>query len=647
MAKTRLSAAAIWLALTVPAAASPLLNPVFQDHAVLQRDQPIRLWGTTAPGATVTTTIRDRSASATADSRGHWQTELPALAAGGPYAIAVKSGAGETQTVSDILIGDVYLCSGQSNMAMPVMGAVDAGPDIQVSANDRIRLMTVVNRTSPVPLATLPAPGPWAAAAPATVAPFSAACYFFARDLQKSVSVPLGLISAPWSGANITSFMGTDALRAAGGEDVRLDALQRYAADPAAGLKHWGDVIEAFWRSKYKVAPWSDPAVSANWPLAPDGLGVWTEWNIPAFKGLTGHVWFRTQVTLTAAQAAQVSDLSLGTLTEEDQTWVNGKFLAATFGYAEKRLYAVPAGMLHEGVNDILINDYCGWRGCGLFGPPGDRAVKLKDGTAVPLSGPWRYDIVPASFGTSPRVPWGATAGISVAYNAMIAPLGPLGLKGVLWYQGESNTGTPQTYRGLTKAWMAGWRAQFQKNDLPFLIVQLPDYGQPPFTPEESGWAELREAQRLAVADDTHAALAVTIDIGDHMGLHPGNKQEVGRRLSLAARRLIYRDTTVKSGPLPLRARLDKGIATVTFTGINGKLAAVGGPAPLGFELCDAKHCTFAAAAIKGETVTLAVPKGVQPTRVRYCWADGPVCTLYDTSRIPAVPFELALSGRR
>ena len=646
MFKSRFLAAAAFAALALPAHADALLNPVFQDHAVLQRDMPIRVWGTAAQGTAVTAGIGNDSTNAQADASGHWSAELPAMTAGGPYTLNVRTAAGASQTVSDILIGDVYLCSGQSNMAMGVMGAVDAGPDIQVSTNDSIRLMTVANVTKPTPQSVLPSPVVWAAAAPKTVVPFSAACYFFGRDLQKTVRVPLGLIQAPWAGANITAFMSAEALRKAGGNDARLDALELYANDPTTGMKRWGEIIEAWWRGKLSTVPWSDPSISANWPLAPQGLGVWTEWKLPEFDHLIGHVWFRTSVTLTAAQAAQAEKLSLGTLTEEDQTWANGQFIASTFGYGEQRTYALPPGVLHEGANDVLVNVYCGWRGCGMFGPADARAVKLKDGTSVPLSTSWRYQVVPASVGTSPRIPWGATAGITMAYNAMIAPLGPYGLRGVLWYQGESNTSTAETYRDLMKEWMADWRGLFQESKLPFLIVQLPDYGLPPFTPEDSDWARLREAQRLAVADDPNAALAVTIDIGDHMGLHPANKQEVGRRLSLAARRLIYGDASVKPGPMPAGAERNGETVIVNFTGTNGKLVAVNAAQPIGFELCGPKTCQFVSATIYATAVAVAVPHGFNPTRVRYCWGDGPVCTLYDQTRIPAVPFELTLTGQ-
>ncbi len=634
---------ALLMLLVLPAHGESLLNPVFQDHAVLQRDAPVRLWGTAPPGVTLTVSLGAASASAKADSAGNWHVELAPFAAGGPYTLSVKTGAGASQTLSDILIGDVYLCSGQSNMAFQVSGANDAWTDIQESANDTIRLLNVPNVAKGAPQSVLPASAVWTAASPKSVPDFSAVCYFFARSLQESQHVPLGLISAPWSGANITSFMSANALHQAGGDDERLEALKLYAGDPAAGLAHWGRLIEAWWRQRLGVAPWADPASSSGWAEAPKGLGVWTGWGVPSLQDFTGHVWFRTSVALTAAQAAQKAELALGTITDEDQTWVNGRFIADTWAFVQDRTYALPADTLHEGVNDILINVQCVWKLCGLSGSPSARALRLADGTTVPLAGPWRYQQVPATVGTAPQLPWGPILGVTVAYNGMIAPLAPYGLSGVLWYQGEGNAGDPDSYAGLLKALMTGWRTAFAAPKLPFLIVQLSDFGQPPFAPENSNWARIREAQRLVAADDPNAALAVTIDIGDRMGVHFTNKQEVGRRLALAAERLIYGNKTLKPGPQPVRAELKGRIVTVTFGGINGQLAAVGAVSPIGFELCDAT-CRFASATIAGDTVKLSVQKGVHPTRVRYCWGAGPVCTLYDTSRLPAVPFEMAVS---
>jgi sialate O-acetylesterase len=233
---------------------------------------------------------------------------------------------------------------------------------------------------------------------------------------------------------------------------------------------------------------------------------------------------------------------------------------------------------------------------------------------------------------------------LSTLYNAMIAPLGTYGLRAVLWYQGESNTGDPHSYEALLAALMADWRRQFGA-ELPFLIVQLPNYGAQAFTPVESGWAEVREAQRLAVAHDPHAGLAVTIDIGEPRNLHPTNKQDVGSRLARAARHVVYGEALAPSGPVPLAAKPAAGQIVVDFGDVEGRLVAYSHGSPIGFELCaDAPgSCRFADARTDGTRVLLSIPDAMAPTRVRYCWGDSPVCTLFDLAALPAGPFELKI----
>jgi len=631
--------------LALPAHGAGLLNPVFQDHAVLQRNAPIRVWGVAPAGASLTVLLGAVSTETKADDTGTWRAALPPLAAGGPYTLTVKTGAGESQTLSDILVGDVFLCSGQSNMAFKVSAANDAWVDLQDASDASIRLLNIPNRAAVMPQKVLPSAAAWAVAAPETVPDFSAVCYYFARALRKTQRIPLGLISAPWSGAGIASFISAQALRQAGADAERLDALKIYAGDPAAGYAHWGKLIEAWWRQRLETAPWENTASSKDWAEVPQGRGVWNGWGVASLEEFTGHLWFRTKVVLTADQAAQAAELSLGTVNEEDQTWVNGRFIAANWGFVEKRNYPLAAGTLHEGENDILVNIHCSWKLCGFSGPPEARVLRFAGGAVVPLTEPWRYRVVPAAIGDSPAVPWGPITGLTTAYNGMIAPLAPYGLSGVLWYQGEGNAGAPHSYAGLLKSFMRDWRDAFASPELPFLIVQLAGFGQPPFAPEDSNWSRIREAQRLTAGADKNAALIVTIDIGDRGSVHPANKQEVGRRLALAAERLIYGNAAVKPGPQPLSAMRKGRIVTVAFGGINGRLAAAGGIVPAGFELCGAR-CRFVSATISGDTVRLVMPEGLEPERVRYCWGKGPVCTLYDTSRLPAVPFELAIGKR-
>jgi sialate O-acetylesterase len=291
-----------------------------------------------------------------------------------------------------------------------------------------------------------------------------------------------------------------------------------------------------------------------------------------------------------------------------------------------------------------VVNILSTYGGGGFRNGGAPRTLQLAGGPSFALDDNWQYRVVPSTMGYPPRSPWESVGGLSTLYNAMIAPLGSYGLRGALWYQGESNTGEPDTYRSLLAGLMSDWRSQFGV-DLPFLIVQLPNFGAPPVTTGESGWAAVREAERQAVLRDPHAGMAVTIDIGDAHNLHPTNKQDVGRRLARAARHTIYGEAVTPSGPVVVGAtRADSGIA-VTFGDIERGLVAYSHDSPIGFELCgDAPGtCHFAQARIDGTRVWLSAPSTAAATRVRYCWADSPVCTLFDGNGLPAGPFETAI----
>ena len=464
----RLAAATLLLLFSAIAAspslaAEPLLHPMFQDHAVLQRDKPIRVWGQAIAGATVTVSIAQTSVQAQSDGKGRWAATLPEMAAGGPYTLTAAASTGESQTVHDVLIGDVWLCSGQSNMALQVSRTLDAPSEIGNSANNNIRMMTVNLDDSVVPLDSFSQPAKWLVAGPTTVPDFSAACFYFARELQKAVHVPMGLVTAASGGANITTWMSPAALRAVGGYDEYLDLLKLHAGDPQAAMKRWGAMWEAWWlkRDSAQTTPWTSSFDDSQWPVAPSGLGNWQEWNIPALTDFAGQLWYRSSVTLTASQAAQSAELSLGSVNEEDETWVNGEPVGNMFGFGKERTYKLPAGSLQAGANSIVVNVLCTYHGCGLIGANDKRALRLSDGTSVPLNGPWRYQIGPENETPTPRAPWGATAGLGMAYNAMIVPIGSYGFRGVVWYQGESNEGMPGNYRALLSGLMADWRSQF------------------------------------------------------------------------------------------------------------------------------------------------------------------------------------------
>ena len=634
------------------AQSATVFGELFRDHAVLQRDRPIAIWGQAAAHDLVTVSLASATVRTQADDGGVWRATLPAMPAGGPFVLSARTASGSV-SVSDVLLGDVFLCSGQSNMEFPVQRADDAPNEIANSANARVRMLTVAHAASPVPLTRFAEPLSWQIAAPDTVAGWSAVCFFFARELQRTIHAPIGLIHSSFSGSNIRAWISAAGLPRGADYERGVQLLQLYARDPRQAQLQFGAQWEQWWRDKTgepaATAPWSvklRAGADANWRVAPAALGDWRSWGVPELEGFTGSVWFRTHVALTAEQARNAMGLSLGAINQVDETWINGRVLGNTFGYNAERYYQIPAGMLQAGDNLIVVNASSTYGVGGLLAGPTPRAIHLRGGETIPLSGEWRYRIVPVRVGYPPWAPWEAVGGMTTHYNAMIAPLGHYGARGVLWYQGESNTSEPEGYQALLTALMADWRGQFGA-ELRYLVVQLPNYGGPPVRPAESGWAALREAQRRAVANDPHAGLAVTIDLGEPRNLHPSNKQDVAARLARAARHVVYGETLAPSGPTPrAAARRDERIV-VRFGDVEAALVAYSHDSPIGFELCGESvgSCRFASSRIDDTDVVLDIPAGLSPTRVRYCWADSPVCTLYDASGLPAGPFEVQIDA--
>ncbi|WP_225591134.1 sialate O-acetylesterase [Pseudoxanthomonas sp. PXM03] len=611
---------------------------------VLQRDAAIRVWGHTDPGEQVSVMLAGTKAGARAATDGRWEVTLPARAAGGPYDLVVNAGAG-AQTVRDVQVGDVWLCAGQSNMELPVWRALDASSEIASSAHPRIRLFTVPQAGAVAPQSRFQGDAHWQVASPDSVRDFSAACFYFARELQKTVDVPMGLIQAAWGGSRIEAWTSATALRTGGGSAEALDVLALYATDTPAALAQWGRHWERWWTTREGAtsgdAPWRADAPDTGWRTAPATLGAWERWGVPALDDYNGMVWYRTQVTLTAAQAARGATLEFGPADETDMTWVNGTAVGSRYGAGEPRRYPLPSGLLKAGINTVVVNVLDTYRDGGLAGPASAHALAFDDGTRVVLDGRWRYRPEPGA-DEPPRAPWHTASGLSTLYNGMIAPLGTVGLRGMLWYQGESNTGDGAAYAARLRTLRDDWRQRFGAQ-VPWLVVQLAGYGMPPSAPVESGWAQVREAQRHVVAEDPHAGLVVAIDIGDAYDIHPPNKQELGRRLARVARHVIYGERALApSGPTARdAARVQDGIS-VAFDNVTGALVTTGAHGPIGFELCDAaKRCDYADAALDGRYVVLRGPRASTAMYVRYCWADGPVCTLRDTAGLPAGPFEL------
>jgi len=637
------SIAAAVLPLAVSAEEAPrLLHAIFADHAVLQRDRPIPIWGEAGPGEEVSVRLADADVTATADAAGRWRALLPATPAGGPHTLTVRSGSGFNQTVSDVLIGDVWLCSGQSNMALPVSRSLGGAAELRAPVRETLRLLTVQNASSPVPLDRFQAPVEWSVAGPETIGSFSATCYYFARELQRRVETPMGLIAASWGGSAIEAWISERGIRAVGGFDERLDLLKLHTRDAAAGNQRMGTMWESWWRSHVPDSePWSDRSAE-GWRDAPEPLRDWKQWGVPELAAHNGMVWFRRTVTLTPEQASQAATLSLGGIDEVDQTWLDGRPVGNTFGWGTERHYELPEGRLRAGDNLVVVNVLNTWAAGGMLGPEEHMSLRFADGSSIPMGGGWSYRIAPTRFGYPPRAPWESIAGLTGLHGAMIAPLGSYGLRGAVWYQGETNADAPAGYEQLLTGLMADWRGAFGP-ELPFLVVQLPGFGPAPTEPTASNWAEIREAQRRAVAKDAHAGLAVTIDLGDRDDIHPANKRDVGSRLARAARHVVYGEEISPSGPVPVEARRVDGGVTVRFGDVEGGLLTYSAAQAIGFELCgaDQASCRFVAGTPQEDSVLLDSPGTVTPERVRFCWGDGPLCNLYDGSGLPVGPFEL------
>ncbi len=618
------------------ATAAPTIDPQYGDHAVIQRDRPVAVSGDATPKARVTVVFAGETEAALADAKGRWSATFAPRTAGGPYTITASASDGSA-TASDIMIGDVWLCSGQSNMEYPLRRALNGDGEVADSADPGLRLMKIPQQLAELPAVRFEKTPSWKPSAPDSAKDFSAACYFLTRDLRKTEKVPIGAIDDSWGGTPIRAWMTEQSARAGGGGPA-VDVVELYRKNASKALRQFGDEWGVWWRSKTgdKVGqePWN-ASDGLTWKPVPS-LTYWDDW-APEWKSWIGSAWIRDRVILTAAEAAQTATLKLSAIDDMDQTFVNGIAVGGKNDPANPRAYPLPKGTLKAGSNEIMIFARNAWGRGGLAGPADQFALTFADGHSKPLNAGWEVSRIADSVGEPATAPWAGSSGVSTIYNAMVAPLGPLGIKGVAWYQGEADVGKPG-YDLRLAAWMANWRAQFRDPQLPFLIVGLAGWGTPVSRPVESGWASLINEQRLAVQRDPNGALASAIDLGEPVDIHPANKQEVGRRLALAAHAVAYRDGGM-IGPLPINAQRQGNSIVVTF---SKPLQSLSGANANGFELCGPapRGCRYADARVQGSSVV--IKSDAQPVaRVRYAWADYPVVNLYDTDMLPAPVFEL------
>lgn len=617
------AALAIVLAAATPAGAQTLrLAPVFSDHMVVQRDKPVPVEGHAAPGAEVSVQLGDAApTTGRADSEGRWRIELPAHAPLASTVLTVRSG-GETLRLADVAVGDVFLCSGQSNMEFTLRVVTNADVAVGSSGNPALRLFNVPRQSSTSPQAQFARPTVWQVSAPESARDFSAACWFMGSDLQRRRQVPVGLIAASWGGSIIQDWLSEAGLRRNGGFEEGLALLALRKADPEAAQRKWeAEADRYFKRATTKLAP----------PVPADPNHFWEDWfgrsELAAFDGAGVY---STEVMLTADQARRARRIHLGAIDDMDQTLIDGRAVGATTGWNSNRVYPISSGQLRTGANRIEIRVVDTGGGGGMWGTT-PRRIELDDGSSVPLNGRWQFRRGASihDLGSVPNVPWVGASGLTTLYNGMIAPLGRIPLAGISWYQGEANVGDARGYAKLLPSLIADWRERFSTRR--FAIVQLANFGPFRSEPVDSAWAALREVQRATVAADRDAGLAVAIDVGDPRDIHPTDKKSVGLRLALAME-------GASNAQLPRAAR-EGGQVRLRF---DRPLQVIGDARPIGFEACGASGCRFTAARL-ADPSTLLVAAEPGDTKLRYLWADSPIANLFDREGLPVTPFEIAL----
>ena len=627
------------LVFTLPSAFADVTpNPLFANNAVLQQGMKVPIWGNADPGEKITVEFAGQSVSAIADAEGKWLVHLAPLKAGGPHTLTISGK--NTITLTNLLVGEVWVCSGQSNMERQLGLRAGQKPITDwkhevASANyPAIRHFGVAQTMSLTPLPTVK--GSWAVCSPQTVADFTAVGYFFGRDLFRARHVPIGLIHSSWGGTPAEAWTSKAALRKLPDMTAMLEEFEQLQVDPEGVRRRYEARLETWFRANdagsAEGKSWDAPGLSTD---AWKPMTLPTLWEKAGEPDLNGVVWFRKTFDLPEGAAQMAAELHLGMIDDIDTTWVNGVKVGAINGYNVVRKYPVPVGILKAGQNVVAVRVLDTGGGGGIWGDQKLQLVFKGDGSLPPvnLSGPWQYRIglnlkgaprPPMSVGLNANAP-------TVLYNGMIAPLLPYAIRGMIWYQGEANVGREKQYQTLFPAMIADWRRVWGEGDFPFLFVQIAPFKE--MTPE------IREAQLLTWQHTPNTAMAVTIDCGDANDIHPAHKQPVGARLALAARALAYHEKLEYSGPVFDSVKVKGAQATLRFTHLGGGLVAKGGSL-IGFTVAGPDKVFHPAQAeIRGRTVVVTSDAVAQPAAVRYGWANVPEGNLFNRAGLPASPF--------
>ncbi len=614
----------------------PFVSPMFGDHMVLQRDKKNVIWGWSNPGDEVTVSLGGKSASAKAGPDGKWTVKIDPPKVGGPYELTVEGD--RKVTFKDVLVGDVWVCSGQSNMEMGLL-ETDNGPAVMKAANHpNIRLFLIKQNVSytPAPLAD----AKWAVCSADTIGQggwggFSAVGYYFGRMLNRELGVPVGLVQAAWGGTAAEAWASESGLQTLKDFDNVIAKIQK---DRAEGAPASGTLADLWIKEKANATKVASPSLDDS---------NWVETSIPSdFKAVNpqqnpGLVAFRKTVNLTSIPDGEtfvrIGGLPNANWTYQHYTFVNGVRVGAA-GTWDAWL-RVPNSLLKVGANQItiLVNDDAGTVGF----KPTTFHVRLGDSSEVALGGTWKSKFLvdaratgdrPKDYSPAPNLP-------GVLFNGMLAPTFPMAIRGAIWYQGETNGGRGYQYRKLLPQMIADWRKAYGQGDFPFYIVSLAAFGQPVQKPGDDGWAELREAQYLTAKNVKNAGLAITTDVGDPTDIHPKNKKAVGERLALVALAKEFNKSVEYSGPEYAGMKVQGAKVQLSFKHVEGGLVAKTKD-NLGFQIAGAdKVWHWASAEIKGDTVEVWSDKVAAPAAVRYAWAGYPKAGLFNGVGLPAIPF--------
>ncbi|MEO7976467.1 sialate O-acetylesterase [Flavobacterium sp.] len=613
------------------------LPRLISDGMILQRDTKVRIWGWASSNEKIELEFNHKKYKTLTNQDGKWMIVLPSQKAGGPYEMIFK--ASNTIVVKNILFGDVWVCSGQSNMELPMNRLKDKyKDDISKADNANIRQFLVPDQYYFANEKEDFSSGEWIAANPVNVLQFSGVAYFFALEIYDKYKIPIGLINSALGGSPAEAWISEESVRKF--PEYYQEYLKFKDGKLESEIDNNDRKVNKDW---YHLLNNTDIGLKNNWSKATLDDTSWKNMNVPGYwadneLGYTnGAVWFKKEFSLSAIKAENAK-LILGRIVDADSVYVNGHFIGTTSYQYPPRIYSFNTNILKEGKNQItvrIINN----SGKGGFVTDKPYELIIANDT-LDLKGIWKYELG-AKMSPLPSQTFVRWKPVGL-YNAMIAPLKNYSIKGVLWYQGESSTGKPLEYSALMETLIANWRTQWKQDKLPFLLVQLANFMEVKPNPGESNWAQLRQQQKnLLTVPKT--GLAVTVDLGEWNDIHPLNKYDVGKRLALQARKIAYGEKNlVASGPLFKSMEKKENKLILSFTDVGTGLIAKDSGTLKGFAIAGSDgNFVWANATIEGDKIIVwndAVPS---PAKVRYAWADNPEgANFYNKENLPASPFE-------